>query len=128
MDNEQNAWRLGQTSAWFVFSAIGFYPVCPGDPNYLIGSPLFDKATLALPGGKTFTITANNNGPQKPYIQRAKLNGGNFDKVFLSHQEITRGGELDFQMDSAPNEKWAIKDESRPPSAMSLLTGRTDGK
>jgi predicted alpha-1,2-mannosidase len=118
----------GQTSAWFVFSAIGFYPVCPGEPNYLIGSPLFDKATLSLPGGKTFTITANNNGPQKPYIQGAKLNGGNFDKVFLSHEEITRGGGLDFQMGSAPNEKWAVKDESRPASAMSQLTARTDAK
>jgi predicted alpha-1,2-mannosidase len=118
----------GQTSAWFVFSAMGFYPVCPGDPNYLIGSPLFDKATLTVPGRKTFTIAANNNGPQKPYIQNAKLNGETFDKVYLSHEEIVRGGELDFQMGSAPNEKWAVKLESRPPSAMSQLSGQTENK
>jgi predicted alpha-1,2-mannosidase len=111
----------GQTSAWYVFSALGLYPVCPGDPNYLIGSPLFDKATLSLAGGKTFTIVAENNGPQRPYIQGAKLNGESFDKVFLSHEEITRGGGVNFRMDSAPNEKWAVKEESRPPSAMSTI-------
>lgn len=111
----------GQTSAWYVFSALGLYPVCPGDPNYLIGSPLFDKATLNLAGGKTFTIVAENNGPQRPYIQGAKLNGETFDKVFLSHEEITHGGEVNFRMDSAPNEKWAVKEESRPPSAMSTI-------
>ena len=65
----------GQTSAWYVFSAIGLYPVCPGDPNYLVSSPLFDKATLKLASGKTFTISTSNNGPQKPYIQSAGLNG-----------------------------------------------------
>jgi predicted alpha-1,2-mannosidase len=115
----------GQTSAWFVFSAMGFYPVCPGDPNYLIGSPLFDKAMLSLPGGKTLTITAENNGPQKAYIQSAKLNGGNLDKVYLTHEEIVRGGELNFQMGSAPNEKWAVKETSRPPSAMSQIADQT---
>ena len=118
----------GQTSAWYVFSALGLYPVCPGDPNYLIGSPLFDTATLSLPGGKTFTIVAGNNGPQKPYIQSAKLNGQTLDRVFLSHEEITHGGEVDFRMGSAPNEKWAVKDESRPPSAMSTIAAGTAAK
>jgi predicted alpha-1,2-mannosidase len=111
----------GQTSAWYVFSAIGFYPVCPGDPNYLIGSPLFDKAILTVAGGKTFTISAESNGPQKAYIQAAKLNGESFDKVYLSHEEITRGGELIFRMGSAPNEKWGVEEDSRPPSAMSQI-------
>jgi predicted alpha-1,2-mannosidase len=113
----------GQMSAWYVFSAIGFYPLCPGDPNYLIGSPLFDKATLALPRGKTFTITADNNGPQKPYIQTGQLNGDSFDRVYLSHDEITRGGELRLHMGSTPNEKWAVKAESRPPSALLQIPG-----
>jgi predicted alpha-1,2-mannosidase len=112
----------GQTSAWYVFSAIGFYPVCPGDPNYLIGSPLFDKATLRLAGGKSFTITAKNNGPQKPYIQKAALNGEAFDKVYLSHRDIVSGGDLVFQMDSVPNYDWATKPESRPPSALSRIS------
>jgi len=113
----------GQTSAWYVFSALGFYPVCPGDPVYLIGSPLFDKANLTLAGGKTFAITACNNGPQKPYIQKATFNGGVFDRVYLSHQDIMRGGDLIFQMDSAPNYHWATGPESRPPSALSQVCG-----
>jgi putative alpha-1,2-mannosidase len=79
----------GQTSAWYVFSALGFYLVCPGDPNYLIGSPLFDKAILTLAGGKTFTIAARNNGAQKYYIQSATLNDGRFDKTNISHEQIT---------------------------------------
>ena len=108
----------GQTSAWYVFTAIGFYPVCPGDPNYLLGSPLFDKVTLTLKGGKKFVVTANNNGPQKAYIQSGELNGASFDKVYLSHDEIMRGGELKLRMGSAPNEKWGVKPESRPPSAL----------
>ena len=118
----------GQTSAWYVFSAIGLYPVCPGDPNYLVSSPLFDKATLKLASGKTFTISASNNGPQKPYIQSAGLNGNGFDKVYISHEEIVRGGELTFRMDSAPNEKWAVKSESRPASAMLQISGSGENK
>ncbi len=61
----------GQTSAWYVFSALGFYPVCPGDDNYIIGTPLFDQATINVGRGKTFTIKAENNGPLKPYIRGA---------------------------------------------------------
>ncbi len=108
----------GQMSAWFVFSALGFYPVTPGDPNYLIGSPLFAKATLKLANGKTFTITAKNNNPQTVYIQSATLNGQPFDKTFLSHDQIINGGELNFQMDSAPNYNWGAATDSRPTSAM----------
>src|ERR1035437_351989 len=78
----------GQTSAWYVFSALGFYPVCPGTTAYAIGSPLFDRATLTLPEGKTFTIAAEHNGPQHPYIHSAKLNGQPFDKVFLTHEQL----------------------------------------
>ena len=89
-------------SAWYVLSALGFYAVCPGDPNYLIGSPLFDKATLRLTSGKTFTITASHNGPQEFYIQSARLNGEPFDKTYISHEQIVNGGDLEFQMGSAP--------------------------
>jgi predicted alpha-1,2-mannosidase len=105
----------GQTSAWYVFSALGFYPVCPGDTNYIIGSPLFDRATLSLSGGKTFTITAKGNGPQHPYIAKAALNGESFNRTYLGHQEIVNGGEIVFEMASAPNTKWASGAESRPP-------------
>ncbi len=117
----------GQTSAWYVFSALGFYPVCPGDVNYLIGSPLFDKATITTAKGKTFTITAENNGPLKPYIRNAKLNGENFNKTFLSHEQILNGGELSFRMTSAPETKWGSAPESRPPSGMSALGELTGG-
>ena len=90
----------GQMSAWYVFSALGFYPDCPGDTNYLIGSPLFNKATLNLPGGKVFVINAKHNGPQEFYIQNAKLNDATFDRTYISHQQITDGGGL-------RNSKWA---------------------
>jgi putative alpha-1,2-mannosidase len=113
----------GQMSAWYVFSALGFYPACPGDPNYLIGSPLFDQATLTLPGEKQFLITAKNNGPQQHYIQSANLNGQNFDQTFISHQTIASGGQLNFQMDAAPNYHWGVSSKSRPVSPLENLIG-----
>ncbi len=111
----------GQTSAWYVFSALGFYPVCPGDLNYIIGSPLFDRSTITVAGGKTFTITAQQNGPLKPYICGATFNEKPFNRTFISHNEILAGGELQFKMTSAPDRKWAAAPESRPPSGMAGL-------
>ena len=111
----------GQMSSWYVMSALGFYAVCPGDPNYLIGSPLFDKVTLHLANGKTFTITAHHNGPQEFYIQSARLNGESFDKTFISHKQIVNGGDLEFQMGSAPNYQWGVSPESRPASPFKTL-------
>lgn len=106
----------GQTSAWFVFSALGFYPVCPGSDAYAIGSPLFDRATLQLAGGKTFSIIAQDNGPQRPFIRAATLNGKALNKVFLTHEQLTAGGEVRFEMDSFPNYLWAIGLGDRPPA------------
>jgi len=97
----------GQMSAWYVFSALGFYPVCPGTTEYAIGSPLFDRATITLPDGKKFIITAQANGPQRPYIRSAKLNGATLGEAFLDHRQIVGGGELKFEMTSAPDSKWA---------------------
>jgi predicted alpha-1,2-mannosidase len=111
----------GQMSAWYVFSAMGFYPVCPGDPIYFIGSPLFNQAVLHLQNGKTFTITADHNMPQEYYIESATLNGKTFDKVYLTHDQIMNGGELKLEMGSAPNYHWGNSDDSRPPSPISLL-------
>ncbi|HOP96463.1 MAG TPA: GH92 family glycosyl hydrolase [Verrucomicrobiota bacterium] len=111
----------GQMSSWYVFSALGFYPVCPGTPEYVIGSPLFDRATIALPNGREFVIVASQNGPQRPYIRGATLNGQPFNKTYLTHQEILNGGELVFEMTSAPS-KWGTAPESRPGSAMSALS------
>ena len=115
----------GQMSAWYVFSALGFYPVCPGEPNYAIGSPLFDKATLKFANGKTMVISAKENGPQRCYIQGAELNGKTFDRTFVTHPELLAGGELVFKMTSAPNYKWATEKASRPPSAMAALQSGT---
>ena len=93
----------GQTSAWYVFSAMGFYPVCPGMPEYAIGSPLFKKVTLHLSEGKTFTVSAANNAADRPYIQKAMLNGEELSRNYLTHDELLKGGELTLSMDSVPN-------------------------
>lgn len=93
----------GQTSAWYVFSAMGFYPVCPGMPEYAIGSPLFKKVTLHLSGGKTFIVSAANNAADRPYIQKAMLNGEELSRNYLTHDELLKGGELTLSMDSVPN-------------------------
>ena len=92
----------GQMSAWYVLSALGFYQVCPGDPVYAIGRPLVDDATIHLPGGKSFHITAKNNKLQNKYIQSVTLNGKPLEKMFFSHQELMNGGELVFQMSHEP--------------------------
>ena len=106
----------GQTSAWYVFSALGFYPACPGRPSYELGSPLFKKATLSLPNGKQFVIDAENNGPGRPYIQSATLDGTPYDKNFILHNDILKGGVLKFKMDDAPNKQRGTKAEDFPPS------------
>lgn len=111
----------GQMSAWYVFSALGFYPVCPGTPDYLIGSPLFDKATLKLGNGKTFVIKTDGNGPQHPYIRSATLNGKPFNKVYLTQDEIMHDGEVTFEMASKPNKQWAAAPNDRPGSPIDEL-------
>jgi predicted alpha-1,2-mannosidase len=121
----------GQISAWYVISALGFYAVCPGQPEYVIGSPLFDKATLRLSHGKTFAITARNNGPQNVYIQSAQLNGQPWNEYLLNHFAIMKGGELEFSMGSQPQETWATTDPAgfkmqTPVSAIPYLTRVSD--
>lgn len=105
----------GEMSAWYVFSATGFYPFCPGTPCYLIGSPLFKETVIHLQNGKTFTIRAIHNSPQNPYIQSARLNGREFTKTWLTHETITAGGLLEFQMGSKPNENWGSGEGDAPP-------------
>jgi predicted alpha-1,2-mannosidase len=114
----------GQMSAWYVFSALGFYPVCPGSSAYVIGSPLFDKATLTVAANRQFVITAQDNGPQRPYVQGAWLNGKPFARTFLTHKQISGGGEVNFAMGSGPNFQWAVGEAARPPSPMSELLSK----
>ena len=83
----------GQMSAWYVFSALGFYPVCPGEP-LIPSAARCSTGPRCVAEGKTFTITAANNGPQHPYIRGAKLNGKPFDKVYLTHEQIEKVGRL----------------------------------
>ncbi|MEA5140938.1 GH92 family glycosyl hydrolase [Arcicella rigui] len=90
----------GQMSAWLVFSMMGYYPVCPGTPNYVLGSPSFEETTLHLPNGKTFKIVAKGNAATTPYIQSARLNGKVFTQNFITHQQIMAGGTLVLNMSS----------------------------
>jgi predicted alpha-1,2-mannosidase len=107
---------MGSLSSWYVLSAMGFYPSTPGSVFYSIGSPLFGKATIVIGKGRTFTIQANNNSKENKYIQSATLNGKQINKTWLSHQEITKGGLLIFEMGPGPNKRWGSKPESAPPS------------
>ena len=104
----------GQTSAWYVFSALGFYPVTPGVDQYVIGSPLFKKATLHLENGNTFTISAANNSKDNVYIKSASLNLKDFNKPFITFDAIQNGGDIKFNMSAKPNPSWASDDEAMP--------------
>jgi len=92
----------GQMSAWYIFSSLGFYPVCPGSNEYVIGSPSVDKATLNLENGKQFTITAKNLSDKNIYIQQIKLNGVPYNKFIINHEDIMKGGTLEFVMGAKP--------------------------
>jgi len=104
----------GQLSAWYVLSALGFYPVCPGDPVYAVGSPIFDSATIHLENGKKFVIRAKNVSAQNQYIQSATLNGRPWTKAWFEHQQILDGGEFVFKMGATPNERWGAAKSDRP--------------
>jgi len=96
-------------SAWYVFSALGFYPVAPGSGEYAIGCPLFDEATMAIGAPyapAVFKVVAKNQSPENRYIQSAALNGVPLDRPFLRHADIVKGGELVFALGPKPNEKW----------------------
>lgn len=92
----------GAMSSWFVFSALGFYPVCPGKPEYALGTPLFDKASLTLENGKTFTVVSQGAGDGLRYIENALLNGEELKRPFLKHEDIINGGELILKMTDTP--------------------------
>ena len=92
----------GAMSSWLVFSALGFYPVCPGKAEYAIGTPLFDRAEIQVGGGKTFTVVSEGAGDGLRYIQSAKLNGVPLERPFLTHEQIVSGGELVLEMGRKP--------------------------
>lgn len=102
----------GQMSAWYVFSSLGFYPVNPAEGKYIIGTPIYDKAVIALPEGKSFTISANDVSSANKYIQSAQLNGKPLTRSYITHEEIENGGSLEFQMGNEPNKKWGIDNKN----------------
>ena len=104
----------GQTSAWYVFSSLGFYPVTPGVNQYVIGSPLFDKATLHLQNGNTFIIESKNNSDENYYVQSVFINNEAYSHNFLEYETIQNGGELIFNLGSEPNKSWGAKLEDTP--------------
>jgi predicted alpha-1,2-mannosidase len=106
----------GETSSWYVFSALGFYPVCPGAPVYELGSPLFAKSTIRLGNGKLFTILANNVSARNKYIQSARLNGRPLNQAWFPHSALANGGELILEMGDKPNTGWGSAPEDAPPS------------
>jgi putative alpha-1,2-mannosidase len=102
-------------SAWYILSAMGFHPVCPGNNRYELGSPLFDEVEIKLDPkyykGKSFKIIAENNSKENIYAQSVYLNGIQLDRTYILHEEIINGGELSLKMGATPNKenyKWAI--------------------
>jgi predicted alpha-1,2-mannosidase len=114
----------GEESSWYVFSAMGFYPVCPGRPVYDLGSPIFEETRLTLDGGKVFTITARNVSSRNKYIQSATLNGQALNKPWLQHQDIANGGTLVLEMGPRPNKNWGSAPDAAPPSMSNEESGR----
>lgn len=106
----------GQMSAWYIFSSMGFYPVCPGSNEYVIGKPCIEKATIHLEDDKTFIMTAKDLSAENKYIQSVRLNGKRWDKTYITHETIMNGGRLEFQMSSKPNKKWGVSKTSVPSS------------
>ena len=96
----------GQTSSWLVFSMLGFYPVNPASGIYIIGSPYFDRSEIRVGKDKTFSIIAHNNSPRNMYIQSAKLNGKEYNRSWITHNDIIRGGVLELVMGDMPNKAW----------------------
>ena len=104
----------GQTSAWYVFTALGFYPVCPGSNEYVVGAPLFKKATIHLENGKDVTIEAPLNSEENLYIKEMKLNGKSYTHNYFSHEDLMNGAKIQIEMSNLPNEKRGIAAEDAP--------------
>ncbi|NDV77991.1 GH92 family glycosyl hydrolase [Dysgonomonas sp. 511] len=104
----------GQTSAWYVLSALGFYTVCPGTDEYIVGSPLFKSVKVNLENGKQIIIKADNNNKQNRYIRSMKVNGKNYTKNYLTHGLLTKGASIQFEMSDVPNKQRGTSEEDFP--------------
>ena len=100
----------GSMAGWYLFNALGFYPVTPGSGEYVIGMPLFDQATIKLSSGKTLTIQSTPNKPQQLFVDAVTLNHAPVDKMFFTHQELIAGGSIDFKLGVVPRSRTWSKD------------------
>lgn len=112
----------GQTSAWYVFSALGFYPVCPGTDQYVIGAPLFKKATLHFENGNSLVINAPDNSQKNIYIESMTFNGKDYTKNYFTHGDMLKGGTIDIKMGDKPNMERGTKLEDMPYSFSNTLS------
>lgn len=104
----------GQTSAWYIFSAMGFYPVCPASAEYALGSPLFDKVTITTENDKKIEIKAKGNGAENVYVESVKINGRRHAANYVTHTQLAGGAKLDFRMSSKPNTRRGTAESDRP--------------
>lgn len=104
----------GQMSAWYIFSAMGFYPVCPGTNEYVLGAPYLPSIKLTLANGKTFEIKAEGVSDKRRYVKSVKLNGRPYTKMYITHEDILKGGILEFQMSTRPNKKRGLARADKP--------------
>ena len=104
----------GQMSAWYLFSVMGFYPVCPGTDQYVLGAPYLPYLKMTLPNGKTLEIKAPGVSDKKRYVQSLKLNGKVYDKMYITHEDILKGGVLEFKMGASPNKRRGLSPEDKP--------------
>jgi predicted alpha-1,2-mannosidase len=109
----------GQMSAWYILSAMGVYPVTPGDPIYTFGSPVFNQVVITLENGKAFQITTRNNSPKNIYIQSIEMNGKKYTKTYITQEEIMNGGEIIFEMGPEPNKRLGTHENEMPASQIS---------
>jgi putative alpha-1,2-mannosidase len=110
----------GQTSAWFVFSSLGFYPVAPVTGQYILGSPLFEQATIKLANGKELLINAHNNSDKNIFINNFAFNKVPSNNNWIDHKNIKEGGVIDFTMSNQPNFNWGSAIESVPYSVTKI--------
>ena len=118
----------GQTSAWYVFSAMGFYPVCPGSNQYVLGVPYFDKLTLHLENGKSLTVTAKGNSDDTRYVNAMTLNGETYNHNYLTHDAVMNGGNIVFDMSTTPNTQRGTLAEDVPYSLSNEMPAQKAGK
>jgi len=104
----------GQTSAWYVFSAMGFYPVTPGADEYVLGAPLFPKMTINLENGNQIVIEAPDNNSENRYIQKMYFDGKVYDKNYVKYSELMQGAHLKFEMSDVPNKNRGVSDAALP--------------